>query len=125
MDIGRRNNADPKWLLPLLCRRGKVTRDDIGAIRIFDRETKFEILEAAAGRFAASAEGTDDDITITPADGAPSGGEDRGRKGPPKSFNGRGSRPPVGPSSRRDGPPARGPNGKAPGKPRKPRPPRD
>jgi len=123
MDIGRRNNADPKWLLPLLCRRGKVTRDDIGAIRIFDRETKFEIMEAAAQRFAASAEGTDDDITITPADGAPAAGDDRGRKGPPKSFKGRGSRPPVGPSSRRDGPPAgaRPAHGKGPRKPRAPR----
>ncbi|KQT60652.1 MULTISPECIES: DEAD/DEAH box helicase [unclassified Aureimonas] len=75
MDIGRRNNADPKWLLPLICRRGKVTRSEIGAIRIFDRETKFEISEEAAKRFLASAEGTDgDDITITLAPES-SGGE--------------------------------------------------
>ncbi|GGD11376.1 DEAD/DEAH box helicase [Aureimonas glaciei] len=66
MDIGRRNNADPKWLLPLICRRGSVTRDDIGAIRIFDRETKFEIAEAMAAKFIASAQGIDtDDITIS------------------------------------------------------------
>ena len=66
MDIGRRNNADPKWLLPLICRRGNVTRADIGAIRIFDRETKFEISEAMAQKFAASAKGIDaDDITIS------------------------------------------------------------
>jgi ATP-dependent RNA helicase DeaD len=34
MDIGRRQNADPRWILPLLCRRGHITRNEIGAIRI-------------------------------------------------------------------------------------------
>ncbi|MFO1116948.1 MAG: DEAD/DEAH box helicase [Beijerinckiaceae bacterium] len=51
LDIGRRKNADPKWLLPMLCRKGEVTRQDIGAIRIFDQETKVEIAEAVASRF--------------------------------------------------------------------------
>ena len=31
--------ADPKWLVPLICRMGGVEKRDIGAIRIFDRET--------------------------------------------------------------------------------------
>ena len=69
MNVGRRNNADPKWILPLLCRRGKITRDEIGAIKIYDRETKFEIAESVAKRFAAAAglsEG--DDIAIATAD---------------------------------------------------------
>ncbi len=52
--VGRKNNADPKWLIPQICRLGGVTKADIGAIRIFDRETKFEIAEHAAQRFAAS-----------------------------------------------------------------------
>jgi ATP-dependent RNA helicase DeaD len=34
MDVGRDGNADPKWLLPFLCRRGHVTRAEIGRIRI-------------------------------------------------------------------------------------------
>ncbi|MFX5562702.1 DbpA RNA binding domain-containing protein, partial [Acinetobacter baumannii] len=46
LDAGRDNNADPKWILPMLCRRGKVTRQDIGAIRIFDDVTEFEVSEA-------------------------------------------------------------------------------
>jgi ATP-dependent RNA helicase DeaD len=54
LDIGRQNNADPRWLLPMICRRGKITKADIGAIRIFERETKFEVAQAAAERFAAS-----------------------------------------------------------------------
>jgi len=34
MNVGRRHNADPRWILPLLCRRGHITRNEIGAIRI-------------------------------------------------------------------------------------------
>ena len=52
MDIGRRQNADPRWLLPLLCRKGHITKGEIGAIRIGAAETLFEIPRAAAGRFA-------------------------------------------------------------------------
>ncbi len=51
INLGRTKNADPKWLLPLLCRLGQVTRKDIGAIRIFDRETKFELVTAAVDGF--------------------------------------------------------------------------
>lgn len=51
MNIGRRSKADPKWLVPLICRVGQVTRQEIGAIRIFDAETKFEIRQDAAAAF--------------------------------------------------------------------------
>jgi ATP-dependent RNA helicase DeaD len=54
MDIGRRHNADPRWILPLLCRRGHITKSEIGAIRIAAGETLFEVPRAAAGRFAAA-----------------------------------------------------------------------
>lgn len=54
LNIGRQNNADPRWLLPMICRRGRITKAEIGAIRIFERETRFEIVAAAAERFAAS-----------------------------------------------------------------------
>jgi ATP-dependent RNA helicase DeaD len=52
LDIGRKNGADPRQLLPMLCRRGKITRDSVGAIRIFDTETKVEIDADVAERFA-------------------------------------------------------------------------
>ena len=29
-DIGRQKNADPKWLIPLICRLGGITKKDIG-----------------------------------------------------------------------------------------------
>ena len=54
MDIGRRQNADPRWLLPLLCRRGHITRNEVGAIRIGPGETRFQIPLAIAGRFDAA-----------------------------------------------------------------------
>ncbi len=53
IDIGRAKGADPKWLLPMICRVGGLTKADIGTIRVFDQETKFEISAEAAGKFAA------------------------------------------------------------------------
>ena len=70
MNIGRNANADPRWLIPLICRRGHVTKREIGTIRILDRETKFEIAPYAAGRFASAlrrAGGEDQDVRIEPA----------------------------------------------------------
>lgn len=52
LDIGRTRNADPKWLMPMLCRKGEITREDIGAIRIFDNETKVEIAAKVAEQFS-------------------------------------------------------------------------
>lgn len=71
-DVGRDRNADPRWLLPMLCRRGNIDRSDIGTIRIFDRETVFEVRDSIAAHFAANARRPDEEnISIVPADGAP------------------------------------------------------
>ncbi|MBV8971063.1 MAG: DEAD/DEAH box helicase [Sphingomonadaceae bacterium] len=69
INAGRNANVDPRWLLPYLCRRGHLTKRDIGAIRIFDRETRFEVPRAAAGKFAAALRksDTDPDVVIEPA----------------------------------------------------------
>ncbi|MCL4672468.1 MAG: DEAD/DEAH box helicase [Sphingomonadaceae bacterium] len=58
MDIGRRQNADPRWILPLICRRGHITRNEIGAIRIAPNETYFQIPRQLADRFAEAVERT-------------------------------------------------------------------
>ncbi len=55
VNVGRNGNADPRWLVPLICRRGHVTKQEIGAIRILDRESKFEIASQAAERFLTAA----------------------------------------------------------------------
>lgn len=67
--VGRAGHADPRWLLPFLCRRGHVTRQEIGRIRILARETQFEVAPYAAARFAAAArraEGENAEIPIEP-----------------------------------------------------------
>jgi len=101
MDVGRRQNADPRWLLPLLCRRGHVTRDEIGAIRIMPAETMFQIPRAIAGRFLSSAQRTagsegEDAIEIIPADGAP---PPQSPRGAPRSTSN------AAPRARPSGPP--------------------
>jgi ATP-dependent RNA helicase DeaD len=74
LTIGRNKNADPKWLIPLICRLGHVTKKDIGAIKIFERETKFEIIAESAERFAAQVQdATEKDARIEPAGGPPTG----------------------------------------------------
>jgi ATP-dependent RNA helicase DeaD len=61
MDVGRQQNADPRWILPLLCRRGHITKSEIGAIRITGNETLFEVPRAAVARFADSLKRTQGD----------------------------------------------------------------
>jgi ATP-dependent RNA helicase DeaD len=50
--IGRRKKAEARWLLPMICRRGGVDKNAIGAIRIMDETTEFEISATAADSFA-------------------------------------------------------------------------
>ena len=67
ISVGRRGNADPKWLIPMICRLGHVTKKDIGQIRIFDYDTKFEIAADAAVKFGAAVQATvREDVSITP-----------------------------------------------------------
>ncbi|MBY0511837.1 MAG: DEAD/DEAH box helicase [Rhodospirillaceae bacterium] len=77
LNIGRNKNADPKWLIPEICGQGGITKREIGSIRIFDDETKFEIAEPAAAAFAARvAESSSKGMVITPSD-APGPGSSR------------------------------------------------
>jgi ATP-dependent RNA helicase DeaD len=50
--IGSRKNAEARWLLPMICRRGGIDKTDIGAIRVMDTTTEFEISARAAESFA-------------------------------------------------------------------------
>ena len=67
LNVGRRRNADPKWILPLICRVGHITRAEVGPIRIFEDETKFEIVGHAAEAFAIAVRDTSENqIRIEP-----------------------------------------------------------
>ena len=75
--VGRRQNAEPRWILPLLCRRGHITRNEIGAIRVGQHETWFQVPTNIATRFAdalartASGEDEQDAIPIVEAPEGP------------------------------------------------------
>ena len=58
MDIGRRQNADPRWILPLICRRGHITKNEVGAIRIAANETMFQVPRGIASKFIAAVKRT-------------------------------------------------------------------
>ena len=55
VNIGAETKAEPGWLLPLICRRGGVTRTEVGAIRIGPRSSPFEIAAEVAADFARAA----------------------------------------------------------------------
>ncbi len=55
VNLGREKSADPRWLLPLLCRRGGVDRDAIGKITVLAGETRFEVAAELADAFARAA----------------------------------------------------------------------
>ncbi|MDT7933520.1 MAG: DEAD/DEAH box helicase [Sphingomonadaceae bacterium] len=128
IDVGRRQNADPRWILPLLCRRGHITRSEVGAIRIGPNETRFDVPRAIAERFRSSwarTAGEDDGagaVRLEMADGAPPPGRpphgvvrERPRRGAP------GEGAPGAPLSGSPHAPRSAPGGRPP-RPGKPRP---
>ncbi len=71
VNVGRSKNADPKWLIPLLCRRGNVTKKSIGKIQVLMRETRVEIAPNDADAFAEAIRRPDEkdrNIHIEPVD---------------------------------------------------------
>ena len=74
MNVGRRQNADPRWILPLICRRGHLTKNDVGAIRIGPNETAFQIPRALAAKFQAAVQrtaGPEEDVLFEVSERAP------------------------------------------------------
>lgn len=105
VSIGHRHRADPRWLLPLICKSGGVKGRDVGSIRIYDTETQFQITRERAEGFAAMVEknGTGEaGITIRRVP--------KGQEGAPPRRVAR--RPSAGPGGR---PPKRGRAGERPG----------
>ncbi len=67
LSLGHKHRAEPRWILPLICKSGRVRGRDVGSIRIFDTETHFEIVRDLADSFAKAVQenGTGEDgITI-------------------------------------------------------------
>ncbi|WP_423068456.1 DEAD/DEAH box helicase [Devosia sp. CN2-171] len=96
LSIGRNRRADPKWLLPLICKAGDVTKRDIGSIKIFDTETRFEIAADKADAFARTVASNGSsiengaDIQPSSAPGAQQRKSFRRDDGPPRQYKPRG-----------------------------------
>lgn len=74
LSVGRDESAEPRWLLPMLCRVAHITKDDIGAIRVQAKETYVELASGCA-EFFLDALGPDakleNNISVTRLNGAP------------------------------------------------------
>ncbi|MHA6324229.1 DEAD/DEAH box helicase [Roseivivax sp. CAU 1753] len=76
LSVGRAQNAEARWLLPLLCRAGGLEKGQIGKIRVQETETVVEIAEAGMATLTAAL-GPDglleNDIRARVMSGPPSG----------------------------------------------------
>ncbi|RFU11929.1 ATP-dependent RNA helicase [Rhodobacteraceae bacterium W635] len=74
LSVGAEDRAEARWLLPLLCRAGKLDKTAIGAIRVQPTETFVELTEASLDGFlAALGDGAelDEGITVRKLESAP------------------------------------------------------
>lgn len=59
INVGHAHRADPKWLLPMLCRRGGIQKQHIGGFRVLRHETRVLIHPSVAERFARAVQRPD------------------------------------------------------------------
>lgn len=74
VSVGRKQNAEPRWLIPLLCKSGGISKSEIGLIKLQDQETFIQLnAESAEGFFdhVGPNRVLEKNITVTRLDGAP------------------------------------------------------
>jgi len=79
LSVGSRQSAEARWLLPMLCRYGKLTMQDVGAIKVHSDKTNVELAPQAVERFLAAIGPkriVDGKIVVTALDGAPTENSD-------------------------------------------------
>jgi len=83
LTIGRNQKAEPRWLLPMLCRAGDITKRDIGAIRMQPDETFVQLNAQISNDFMKSLGGKkelEEGIKVTVLDTPPDlGPQPRGK----------------------------------------------
>ena len=82
VSVGRDDRAEPRWLLPLLCRAGGLTKEAIGAIRIQKTQTFVELAETSVPGFlkAIGPKGElEDGVTAVRTNGPPDASHDGGK----------------------------------------------
>ena len=88
VDVGREGKAEARWLLPMICKAGDITKNEIGAIRIQPQETFVEISAAAVPNFLKAVGGDmslENQAKLTQLDGPPQISE-RGPRPSKKSY---------------------------------------
>ena len=74
LTIGRDQKAEPRWLLPMLCRAGDITKRDIGAIRMQQNETFVQLNAMISNDFMKALGGKkelEEGIRVTVLDAPP------------------------------------------------------
>ena len=93
LTAGRKHRAEPRWILPLICRLGHITKREIGAIQIGEEESRFEILASESDRFMEAVQkagGGEKSIRITRDEGGADAPLDRPRAPrQPAAYTGR------------------------------------
>lgn len=85
LSVGRKQNAEPRWLLPVLCGAGKITKTDIGAIKVQPEETFVQLSAGAIDGFMAAigpSKTLEKNIRVTQLDNPPNVAREVGRKPP-------------------------------------------
>ena len=85
LSVGRKQNAEPRWLLPVLCGAGGITKTDIGAIKVQATETFVQLSAACIDRFMIAIGPTktlEKNIRATQLDTPPSVAREVGRAPP-------------------------------------------
>lgn len=57
VSVGRKNQAEPRWLLPMILRAGNLDKQAIGAIRVQDAESYIEIADTSVDRMMTFLDG--------------------------------------------------------------------
>lgn len=64
LSVGRKTNAEARWLIPMICRRGDIGKQDIGAIKVYGTHSEVEISAEAAERFSENLKRPDQEENI-------------------------------------------------------------
>ncbi len=90
LSAGRKQSAEPRWLIPMLCRIGKISKQEIGAIKMQQDETYVQIAADWAERFVSAIgpkRALEKGITVTQLDGTPDLGGGGGARKPYAAKN--------------------------------------
>ena len=95
--VGAAQRAEPRWLLPMLCRNGNLTKTDIGAIRIFEDQTLVQLHADCDERFftaLGAGMALEGGMAITRAEAPPERGEGPVARSPRPAREDSAPRPP-------------------------------